>query len=153
MSSSAYHRPFNGSSTTTANIKSSNERGVGRTLSDLLRSRDKLILGCAAKQFDDDNVVVADYDQQHEEIGQLTFQIISTLNVLNETIRNNNGGLFGNNLQRAVSYYKYASERSSSSSALASSLIVCLLMLASFLSIFESCECELSNFSPLNFLN
>ena len=124
MSSYAYHRPFNGSSTTTANIKSSNERGVGRTLSDLLRSRDKLILSCAAKQFDDDNVVVADYEQQHEEIGQVTFQIISTLNVLNETIRNNNGGLFGNNLQRAVSYYKYASERSSSSSALASSIVV-----------------------------
>ena len=82
MSSSAYHRPFNGSSTTNSHIKSSNER-VGRTLSDLLRSRDKLILGTKQKIDNDDNVdVVADYDQQHEEIGQLTSQIISTLNVL-----------------------------------------------------------------------
>ena len=100
----AYHRPFN-------KVKSSSSERIGRTLLDLIRTRDKVSSSqsTANQQLDD--------DEQEQEITQLDIQIASILNKLSNTISSSNGGLFNSDVNRAQSFYECASNRSSNSTA------------------------------------
>jgi len=99
----AYHRPFN-------KVKSSSSERIGRTLLDLIRTRDKVSSSSsqstANQQLDD--------DEQEQEITQLDIQITLLLNKLSNTISSSNGGLFNSDINRAQSFYECASNRSSS---------------------------------------
>ena len=111
-----YHRPFQSSNAAKSEAKE------GRTLLDLLRSRDKLITGRQKastsadeerQQYDDDN----DDGDFQREIAQLEHELLSRLNSLNASIRR--CGLFQSSVDRVQSYYNHASERSSTSLAAA----------------------------------
>ncbi|KAL7543410.1 hypothetical protein ACHAXR_012694, partial [Thalassiosira sp. AJA248-18] len=107
---SAYHRPFQSSSSISTPI---NEK-IGRKLLDILRSRDKLITKRSSPDDDenhqnnnDDN----DDDDIKQELFQLEQELITQLHSLNASIRR--CGLFTNNTKRAQSFYNLALERSS----------------------------------------
>jgi len=104
----AYHRPFN-------KVKSSSSaERIGRTLLDLIRTRDKV---SSPQSIANQQAQQLDYDDQEQEITQLDIQIASLLNNLSNAISSNNGGLFTSDINRAQSFYECASNRSSNSTA------------------------------------
>ena len=93
---------------------------TGRSLLDLLRSRDKLIRAAAAngaRARDDNDGIDINNSQVDDEIETTENELLQRLHSLDVTIRRR--GLFNNESERAVSFYNSASERSSSASSAA----------------------------------
>ena len=124
-SSNRIHRQLHGGGV-------NNDKMMGRTLLDLLRSRDRLLLGRSTKgkrQRDDDNDDDGggggggeggpdrEYDdddddgEDGEEVDRLEIELISRLRHLNSSMRRR--GLFDGDVARAASYRRLAAERSS----------------------------------------
>ena len=104
-SSSDYHRPFHG---TIGGFKTDK---IGRSLLDLIRSRDKLIASDAKH---DGNADDGDRSSSHQNVSEMDHELITKLNSLQASIRR--CGLFAT-AERAQAYYTCASERSSSAAA------------------------------------
>jgi len=101
----AYHRPFN-------KVKSSSSaERIGRTLLDLIRTRDKV---SSPQSIANQQAQQLDYDNQEQEITQLDIQIALILNKLSNTISSSNSGLFNSDINGAQSFYECAINRSSS---------------------------------------
>ena len=116
----SFHRPIPSRSTGTA---LSPIDKPGRALLQLLRSRDKLLLGktTSKKSHHDDGDYeekAGDNDISENEIIQVEDELLSLLSSVNESIRR--CGLFGNDVEKATTFYNCAAERSSSLSSASS---------------------------------
>ena len=130
-SQSSLHRPFQSNSN---NTRAQNEK-PGRTILQLLRTRDKLILrirqtstsssSIGTKRDESPNVTAVDcivdesndnanngYSIHENELHQVETELLSQLSSLDSSIRRC-GGLFANNVDRATAYYNCAADRSS----------------------------------------
>lgn len=116
----SFHRPIPSRSTGTA---LSPIDKPGRALLQLLRSRDKLLLGKSTSKKshhgdDDDEGKAGDTEMNEDELIQVEDELISLLTSLNESIRRI--GLFGNDIEKATTFYNCAADRSSSLSSASS---------------------------------
>jgi hypothetical protein len=137
-SQSSLHRPFQSNSN---NTRAQNEK-PGRTILQLLRTRDKLILqirqtstssssssSTGTKRDESPNVTAVDcivdeandnanngYSIHENELHQVETELLSQLSSLDSSIRRC-GGLFANNVDRATAYYNCAADRSSLNNA------------------------------------
>eukprot|EP00986_Skeletonema_menzelii_P003875 scaffold1256_cov150-Skeletonema_menzelii.AAC.29 len=93
-----------------SNANGTNQTSLGRSLLDLLRSRDKLVRASSDHQIVDNN---DNNKSANDEIETTETELLQRLQSLDISIRRR--GLFNNDSERAQLFYKCASERSSSS--------------------------------------